>query len=217
MKNIIKFSALVFFLVLFSCGNDEDIPDFNNEGFITIGDRTVNLVQGYLEDYGAVGDAYNIDFTARSQTLFSSKEEAVVYFELFSPSEGDLAGGNYEFGTYTEALPYTYTKWGEALLGKGVSPFNTGVTVANGISIKPLSGTFTVNKDDKIYEVSFTGVGDAYYYVNGALISSKENVSFTMEYQGHVKKNSADKQELMFSSKGIDLKEHPKKSHTIIF
>lgn len=213
MKKIIKLSALAFILLLFSC-SDDDQSNSSNQGFLEIGESRVELTQGYLENYGAVGDSYNMDFTARSKTLFNkSEDEAVIYFEMFSSTANDLTVGTYELGTYSEGTPFTYTNWGQILLGKGVSPFETGLIVSTGLSLRPTLGTFTVHESGKNYKISFTGVGKANYYKDKILISTTENVSFSLEYNGSVVRYN---NEGSTSKSKNSLKGRPNKNHNII-
>lgn len=217
MKNIFKNLVLLGLLVLSSCSSDDDNNSSNNTGVLTVGDLSVNLTQGYLERYGKVGDAYNIDFTARSSTLFSSEEEAVVYFELFSSQENDLSTGSYELGTYSEAKAFTYTQWGHVIMGEGVTPFDTGIQVKTGVSIRPVSGTFTVNQSGDLYKITFTGKGNADYYTDGELTSSEENIDFSLSYEGEVSRydiSDADDSEF---AKNQAKKSRPFKTHTISF
>ncbi|MGY5354587.1 hypothetical protein [Wenyingzhuangia sp. IMCC45467] len=187
MKKIINIFFLLCLFLVISCSNDENEINSNNKGYLTIGDKTVTLTQGYLENYeGSNDNVYNIDFTARSTNLYTSDTEAIVYFELFSSLEKKLEKGEYLLGNYQDKNSFTYTKWGQSLLGEGVSPFKTGVTVKEGISIRPTSGTFTVHNNSTVYHVSFTGKGTAEYYVNSELKEVVEDVSFSFEYHGSV-------------------------------
>lgn len=214
MNNIIKLFSLVLLFLLASCSSDDDAkPEVNNQGFLKIGDRTVELSQGYLENYGLRGTSYNLDFSARSETISGLDDGAVVYFELFSSLENDLSKGNYSLGSYSAAIANTYTKWGQSLLGTKINMDQKGLSVTNGVSIRPLSGTFTVLESGEFYKISFSGKGSADYYTNGELTSSQENISFSMEYNGDVKRYTNTK----FSSKKIDSKERLEKAHTIIF
>lgn len=214
MNNIIKLFSLVFIMLFASCSSDDsEKPEVNNQGFLKIGDRTVELSQGYLENYGLRGTSYNLDFSARSETISGVDNAAVVYFELFSPQEKDLSKGNYNLGSYSAAIANTYTKWGQSLLGTNINTDNKGLSVTNGVSIRPLSGTFMVSESGEFYKVSFSGKGSADYYTNGELTSSEDNISFSMEYSGDVKRYTSTK----FASKKIDSKERLEKTHTIIF
>lgn len=214
MNTIIKLFLLVIILLFVSCSGDGgDKTEEKNQGFIKIGDRTVELSQGYLESYGIRGNAYNIDFSARSETIKGQNDGAVVYFELFSSIENDLAKGDYNLGSYSSAIANTYTKWGQSLLGKNINTNQGGLSVVDGISIRPSSGTFTVSESGKFYKVSFLGKGAASYYTDGVLTSSQDNVSFSMEYKGDVKRYENNKQ----FAKKIYSKERPEKTHTIVF
>jgi hypothetical protein len=212
MNTIIKLFSLVF-IVLFASCSDDDKTEEKNQGFLKIGDHTVQLSQSYLESYGIRGNAYNIDFSARSEAISGQNDGAVIYFELFSSIEKDLEKGDYNLGSYSAAIANTYTKWGQSLLGKNISINQGGLSVVDGISIRPSSGTFTVSESGENYKVSFSGKGAASYYTDGVLTSSQDNVSFSMEYKGDVKRyeNKA------FSSKKINSKERMEKQHTIIF
>lgn len=214
MNTIIKLFSLMFIILFASCSGDGgDKTEEKNQGFLKIGDRTVQLSQGYLESYGIRGNAYNIDFSARSETLKGQDDAAVVYFELFSSIEKDLAKGDYNLGIYSAAIANTYTKWGQSLLGKDISTNQEGLSVANGISIRPVSGVFKVSESGGFYKVSFSGIGATSYYTDGVLTSSQDNVSFSMEYKGDVKRYVSK----AFSSKKTNSKERQEKLHTIIF
>src|SRR6218665_1391778 len=123
MNNSIKLIMLVFITLLSSCSSDnESDQDANaNKGYLKIGNQTVELSQGYLENYGVRGNAYNIDFSLRSKSISDKEDGAVVYFELFSSLKNNLAKGDYSFGGYSEATAYTFTKWGQSLLGKNIN------------------------------------------------------------------------------------------------
>lgn len=214
MNTIIKLFSLVFASLFISCSNDEvNNQNTNNQGFLKIGDQTVTLAQAYLENYGKKGDSYNIDFSARSETLSgNSNAAAAVYFELFSYQEKKLAKGNYSLGNYSSALPNTYTQWGQSLLGINITSTDKGLMVANGISIKPTEGVFTVTENAKTYKVNFSGKGTASNYTNGKLTSTQENVDFSMEYNGNVEHYNSTE----FTAKKVNSKERIEKLHTII-
>lgn len=215
MNTIIKLFLSVFVSLFISCSNDEgNNQNTHNQGFLKIGDQTVTLSQAYLENYGKKGDSYNIDFSARSETLSgNSNAAAVVYFELFSPQEKKLAKGNYSLGDYSSSTPNTYTPWGQSLLGVSITSTDKGLMVANGISIKPAEGIFTVTENGKTYKVNFSGKGTASNYSNGKLTSTQNNVDFSMEYNGNVEQYNSTE----FTAKKVNSKERPEKVHTIVF
>lgn len=215
MNTIIKLFSLVFITLFLSCANDEtENENSNNQGFLTIGNQTVNLSQAYLENYGKKGNSYNMDFSARSETLsVSNTATAVVYFELFSSQEKKLAVGEYNLGDYSSATANTFTKWGQSILGMNITSTDKGLMVANGISIKPLEGVFKVTENGNTYKVSFSGKGTASHYANGKLTSTEENVDFSMEYNGSVDHY----QSAEFTAKKAYSKERPKKMHTVLF
>ena len=215
MNTIIKLFSLVFIGLLLSCSNETyDNENTGNQGFLTIGDQTVNLSQAYLENYGKKGSSYNIDFSARSETLSGSKgATAAVYFELFSSQEKNLAKGDYNLSDYSSAAPNTFTQWGQSLLGTNITSTDKGLAVANGVSIKPLEGIFTVVENGKLYKVNFSGKGTASYYTNGKLTSTQDNVSFSMEYKGNVDRYNSTE----FTAKKVSAKERPLKLNTILF
>lgn len=214
MNNIIKLFSLFFFILIASCSHDdrEDIK-VKNEGFLKIGDQTVELSQAYLENYGIRGNSYNIDFSARSNKLTGSANSAVVYFELFSSLENDLSKGNYNLGIYSDAIANTYTKWGQSLLGKDIKSDGEELSVTNGICLRPTSGTFTVSENGQFYEVSFLGKGSADNYTDGKLTSSQADIIFSMKYKGSVEryKNKG------FTAKAINSKERPVKRPSAIY
>ncbi|MBZ4037526.1 hypothetical protein K6T82_22385 [Flavobacterium sp. 17A] len=215
MNNSIKLLVLVFITLLSSCSSDDESnQDKNsNKGFLKIGTQTVELSQGYLENYGIRGNAYNIDFSIRSKTISESENGAVVYFELFSSLQNNLAKGEYSFGGYSEATAYTFSKWGQSLLGKNINPGKGDLSVANGVSIKPLSGTFKVSENGEKYKVSFNGKGTASFYKDGALTSTQNDVVFSMQYFGNVKKSEGK----TFTAKKINSSDLFQKDHSIIF
>lgn len=211
MNTIIKLFPLLLFMLLLSCSSDDGAKE-TNRGFLKIGDVTVELSQGYLENYGARANAYNVDFSARSKTISGLDNAAVVYFELFSAIKNELSKGDYSLGIYSAATANTYTKWGQSLLGKNINRDNGGMSVTNGISIQPSSGTFKVLENGETYKVSFIGKGTASNYTDGELTSSQENVSFSMEYQGDVKRY----ENKGFTAKKTNSKERLEKLHTVV-
>ena len=215
MNNSIKLIMLVFITLLSSCSSDnESDQDANaNKGYLKIGNQTVELSQGYLENYGVRGNAYNIDFSLRSKSISDKEDGAVVYFELFSSLKNNLAKGDYSFGGYSEATAYTFTKWGQSLLGKNINVEKGGMSVTNGVSIKPTSGTFKVSENGDNYKVSFTGKGTASYYKDGVLSSTQNDVSFVMQYKGNVSRSEAKN----FTAKISNSLLRIEKDHAIIF
>ena len=215
MNTIIKLFSLVFVSLFISCSNDDvNNQNTNNQGFLKIGDQTVTLSQAYLENYGKKGDSYNIDFSARSETLSgNSNAAAAVYFELFSSQEKKLAKGDYNLGDYSSFAPNTFTQWGESLLGISITSTDKGLMVANGISIKPTGGVFTVTENAKTYKVNFSGKGTASNYTNGKLTSTQENVDFSMEYTGNVNQYNSKE----FTAKKTNSKGRPEKISILVY
>lgn len=215
MNTIIKLFSLVFVSFFFACSNDSvESQSAANQGFLTVGDKTVTLSQAYLEDYGKRGNSYNIDFSARSETLSGNNTDAaVVYFELFSSQDKKLAKGDYMLGDFSSATPFTFTPWGESLLGINITSTDKGLRVANGVSIKPLEGVFTVTENGKQYKVNFSGKGTASYYTNGTLTSTQDDVDFSMEYKGNVKTYVG----VEYTAKKVTSKERMEKTHTVLF
>lgn len=211
MNTIIKLFSLVFIAFFISC-SDDDKDNVENQGFLKIGEQTVNLSQAYLENYGKKGNAYNIDFTARSKSLFDANNAAVVYFEMFSSQEQDLSKGDYALSNYSTSTANTFTEWGECLLGSDITSTDKGLIVTNGIRIKPVEGIFKVIESGETYKVSFSGKGTASNYKNGVVTSTQENVSFSMEYYGNVERYKGTE----FTSKNINSKERTKKNHFAI-
>lgn len=209
MNTIIKLFSLVFITLFFACSSDEgDDQNSNNQGFLKIGDKTVALSQAYLENYGKKGNSYNIDFSARSETLSGNHvDAAVVYFELFSSEEKDIAKGDYVLGDYADATANTFTHWGQSILGLNITSTDKGLMVVTGISIKPLAGVFKVTENGKTYKVSFSGKGTASNYLNGKLTSTQENIDFSMEYIGNVEQYNSTE----VTAKQTNSTERPKK------
>lgn len=209
MNTIIKLFSLVFIALFFACSSDEgDDQNSNNQGFLKIGDKTVALSQAYLENYGKKGNSYNIDFSARSETLSGNHvDAAAVYFELFSSEEKNIAKGDYTLGDYSLATANTFTHWGQSILGLNITSTDKGLMVATGISIKPLAGVFKVTENGKTYKVSFSGKGTASNYLNGKLTSTQENVDFSMEYTGNVEQYKSTE----VTAKQTNSTERPKK------
>ncbi|MEN2490383.1 hypothetical protein AAYQ05_21445 [Flavobacterium sp. B11] len=190
MNNSIKVLVLIFIALLSSCSSDDESHQSNtNKGFLKIGSQTVELSQGYLENYGIRGNAYNIDFSLRSKSISATENGAVVYFELFSSLQNNLAKGDYSYGGFSEATAYTFTKWGQSLLGTNINTAKGALSVTNGISIQPTAGTFKVLENGEKYKVSFTGKGTASVYKDGVIISTQNDVAFSMNYEGDVKKS----------------------------
>lgn len=214
MKTLIQLCSFVFIAFFISCsGDDNENQSANNLGSLTLGDQTIKLSQAYLENYGKIGDSYNIDFSARSEILSGTGEaSAVVYFELFSSSEKKLAIGDYVLGDYSSAAANTFTQWGESILGVNITSTDKGLMVANGVSIKPTEGVFTVTENGSNYKVSFTGKGTASYYTNSKLTSTQDNIDFSMEYNGTVNKYNSTE----FTGKRVKTKERIDKVHTVL-
>lgn len=214
MKTLIKLFSLVFVTFFFACSGDDDSKqNTNNQGSLTIGDQTVNLTQAYIENYGKIGNSYNIDFSARSETLSGSNvASAVVYFELFSSIDKKIAIGDYTLGDYSSSTGNTFTQWGQSILGVNITSTDKGLMVANGISIKPTEGVFTVAENGKTYKVSFSGKGTASYYTNGKVTSTHDNVDFSMEYNGGVEQYNSTE----FTAKRISSKERLEKVHKVV-
>lgn len=214
MKTLIKIFSLVFVTFFIACSSDDSNQNTNNQGSLTMGDQTVNLTQGYIENYGKVGNAYNIDFTVRSETLSGAGEtSAVVYFELLTSTEKKLAVGTYNLGEFSAGTPFTFTPWSESILGLNITSTDKGLMVANGVSIKPTSGVFTVVKNGNNYEVSFIGKGVASHYSNSKLVSTEDDIDFTFEYTGNVKMYEG----VEFTAKKVNSKERIVKTHRILF
>ncbi|MFL9831724.1 hypothetical protein ABS764_12785 [Flavobacterium sp. ST-87] len=215
MNTIVKLFSLVFVCFFFACSNDTDeSQSAKNEGSLTIGDKTVTLSQAYLESYGKKGNSYNTDFSARSETLSGNNTDAaVVYFELFSSQDKKLTKGDYMLGDYSSAAPFTYTLWGESLLGINITSTDKGLRVANGLSIKPTEGVFTVTENGKQYQVNFSGKGTASTFSNGVLTATQDNVEFTMEYTGNVKMYEG----VEYTAKRVNSKERVVKTHMVLF
>lgn len=217
MNNGIKLLVLFFITVLSSCSSDDESNQEanSNKGFLKIGNQTVALSQGYLENYGIRGNAYNIDFSIKSKSISESEDGAVVYFELFSSLQNNLAKGDYSFGGYSEATAFTFTHWGQSLLGKNINQGKGDLAVANGVSIKPLSGIFKVSENGQKYKVSFTGKGTASVYKDGVLSSTQNDVSFSMQYYGDVKKTEG--KTITSTTKRANSNFIIEKDHSIIF
>lgn len=214
MKTLIKIFSLVFVTFFIACSSDDSNQNTNNQGSLTMGDQTVNLTQGYIENYGKVGNAYNIDFTVRSETLSGAGEtSAVVYFELLTSTDKKLAIGTYNLGEFSAGTPFTYTSWSESILGLNITSTDKGLRVAEGVSIKPTSGVFTVVENGNNYEVNFVGKGTASHYSNSKLVSTEEDVDFSFEYIGAVKSYTSSE----FTAKKVDSKERIQKTHQILF
>lgn len=216
MNTIVKLFSLVLICSFFSCSSDSvDSQSSTNGGALTIGDKTIVLSQAYLENYGKRGNAYNVDFSARSETLSGTNTDAaVVYFELFSSVDKKLAKGDYMLGDYSSATVFTYTPWGESLLGLNITSTDKGLRVANGISIKPTEGVFTVTENGKQYKVNFSGKGTANTFANGVLTKTQENVDFSMNYTGNVKIYAGVE---YTTAKKVNSKERVAKAHTVLF
>ncbi|WP_427874014.1 hypothetical protein [Flavobacterium sp. MMS24-S5] len=191
MNNNIKLLVLACIMILSSCsGESESGQDTNaNKGFLKIGSQTVELSQGYLENFGIRGNAYNIDFSLRSKSISAAEDGAVVYFELFSSLQNNLAKGDYSYGGFSEATAYTFTKWGQSLLGKNINAEKGALSITDGTSIRPTEGTFKVTENGEKYKVSFAGKGTASIYKDGVIAATQNNVSFSMQYFGDVKKS----------------------------
>lgn len=215
MNTIVKLFSLVFVSFFFACSDDTVESQSNtNQGSLTIGEKTVTLSQAYLENYGKRGDSYNVDFSARSETLSGNNTDAaVVYFELFSSQDKKLAKGDYMLGDYSSATPFTYTPWGESLLGINITSTDKGLRVANGVSIKPTEGVFKVTESGKQYKVNFSGKGTASTFSNGVLTSTQDNVDFSMEYTGNVKMYEG----VEYTAKKVNSKERIVKTHGVLF
>jgi|GEM_PF-1139710 len=214
MNYNLKLLVLVFITLLSSCSGDgESDQDTNvNKGFLKIGSQTVELSQGYLENYGIRGNAYNIDFSLRSKSISETEDGAVVYFELFSSLQNNLAKGDYSFAGFSEAAAYTFTKWGQSLLGTNINNAKGVLSVTNGISIRPTGGTFKVIANGGLYNVSFTGKGTASIYKDGVVISTQNDVSFMMQYKGDVKKSEGK----TFTAKSASSMLRIEKNHAVI-
>lgn len=85
MNNSIKLLVLVFITLLSSCSSDDESnQDTNsNKGFLKIGSQTVELSQGYLENYGVRGNAYNIDFRCDLKQFLKKKTEQLSTLNCF--------------------------------------------------------------------------------------------------------------------------------------
>lgn len=215
MNNSIKLLILIFIALLSSCSSDSESNQGSdtNQGFLKIGNQTVELSQGYLENYGIRGNAYNIDFSLRSKSITGTEDGAVVYFELFSSLQNNLSKGDYSFGGYSEATAYTFTKWGQSLLGSNINAAKGDFTVSTGVSIRPSAGTFKVIENGQKYKVSFSGKGTANYYKDGVLTSTQNDVVIIMQYKGDVKKTEGK----IFSAKKSNVKDVLVKDHSFIF
>lgn len=215
MNNSIRLLVLLLMTLFSSCSNDEgnSASNVNNQGFLKIGSQSVELSQGYLENFGVRGNAYNIDLSLKSKSISGTEDGAVVYFELFSSLQNNLSKGDYSMGGYSEATAYTFTKWGQSLLGKNINAEKGSMLVTNGVSIRPSSGTFKVIENGETYKVSFTGKGTADYYKDGVLASSQNDVTFTMQYQGDVKRSEGKN----FTAKKSSSQARLEKDHAIIF
>lgn len=213
MNNSIKLLMFLCITLLASCSGDDEESTSTNQGFLKIGSLSVELTQGYLENYGVRGNAYNIDFSLKSKSISEKEDGAVVYFELFSPLQNNLSKGDYSFAGYSEAAAFTFTKWGQSLIGKNINAVKGGISVTNGVSIRPSSGTFKVLDNGQTYKVSFTGKGTASYYTDGVLSSTKNDVSFTMQYEGSIERSEGK----IFTAKKSNSLELFEKSHAVLF
>jgi len=215
MNHSIKLLVLIFIALFSSCSSndDENSNENANKGFLKIGNQSVELSQGYLENYGVRGNAYNIDFSLKSKSISGTENGAVVYFELFSSLQNNLSKGDYSFEGYSEATAYTFTKWGQSLLGENINAEKGGMSVKNGVSIKPTGGTFKVVENGQTYKVSFVGKGIASSYKDGVLTSTVNDISFSMQYQGDVKRSEAK----IFTSKKAFSEERVEKDHWVLF
>ncbi|MFC0776890.1 hypothetical protein [Flavobacterium sp. HJSW_4] len=216
MNNNIKLLVLVFITILSSCSNDgeNDQDATANKGFLKIGSQTVELSQGYLENYGIRVNAYNIDFSLRSKSISAAEDGAVVYFELFSPLQNNLAKGDYNYGGFSDAAAYTFTKWGHSLLGKNINTAKGALSVTNGVSIRPTGGTFKVTENGTKYKVSFTGKGTATVFKDGVVASTQNDVGFIMQYFGDVKRSEGKTFVSTAKKTNLDIIE---KNHSVIF
>lgn len=96
-----NFLFLLLISVLFTgCFTDDVEENFNN--FIEINGSRSELVVGEVEDFGSsFGDGYSYNIDLYFFNFFNSdvvrNSDVEVYFEAFSPIEGRLAPGIYEF------------------------------------------------------------------------------------------------------------------------
>ncbi|MXO04408.1 hypothetical protein [Flavobacterium sp. HBTb2-11-1] len=216
MNNNIKLIVMFCITLLSSCSSDaeSDQDATANKGFLKIGSQTVELSQGYLENFGIRGNAYNIDFSLRSKSISATEDGAVVYFELFSPLQNNLAKGDYNYGGFSDAAAYTFTKWGQSLLGKNINTAKGALSVTNGVSIRPTGGIFKVTENGTKYKVSFSGKGTATVFKDGIAASTQNDVSFTMQYFGDVKKFEGKTFVSTAKNARFDIVE---KNHSVIF
>ncbi|MFV0365867.1 MAG: hypothetical protein ACK5JS_05095 [Mangrovibacterium sp.] len=203
MKQNLKFFAFLIAscLVLASCsssddgGDDGGNKDTVNTGTLTIGNTKKTLTSGYLEDYGNIADGvYDIDFTAISDaSSTASPNEAVVYFDLYTTTDGVLAEGNYSLGSYETASSGTaniYGNYSDAAIGDNIetsaSNKNNTYNIQNGTIITPTEGTFSVTESGDTYKVSFKGKGTLISYTDGEAGEATTEQYFAFTYEGSV-------------------------------
>lgn len=150
----------------------------------------------------------------RSKSISATEDGAVVYFELFSSLQNNLAKGDYSYGGFSEATAFTFTKWGQSLLGTNINTVKGALSVTNGVSIRPTGGTFKVIENGTKYKVSFTGKGTAIVYKDGVMTSTQNDVSFTMQYFGDVKKSEG---KTFISTVKKSNSEFIEKDHLVLF
>lgn len=115
MKNsqFLKPAAIFFISLLLLFSNCEKITDYadkygdetgGGENKFTYKGKDYPLDFGFMEDYGeGERGSYNIDLT-----LSSEDEEYLLYFEMYSSTDGDLKSGDYNYDSTESEDPMTF-------------------------------------------------------------------------------------------------------------
>jgi predicted small lipoprotein YifL len=170
MKRTLKsiFALMLLVSITLSCEkktNDPPVvipPEKNNE--MVYNGTSYALSQGFFENFGQVPEngSYNIDLVLISSGIVLHESNGIIdsvagsgeffYFELFSSDSVGLTEGTYTYDPNYPGENGTFTT------ASGAIDFD--IENETGFEFEIEEGTFTVIRNEGIYEFSFNGTDD---------------------------------------------------------
>jgi len=183
MKTTLKFFGAVLALSILttSCKKDDEENNQNQQptktnATVEIGGETLVFTQGIIENYGtdtSYHEGTNFDITLMTEDLNymspSAGSGAIVYFEMFSTGESDIAPGVY---TYDSVSLATNT-FDQGL----IASIDEGAFGDYAYDVK--SGTVTVDKTGNLYSINAELDLFGFDFRNNETDTVSQSVNFT--------------------------------------
>lgn len=171
-------------ILLTGCKKDEKKDKKNH---LKIGGTEYNLSSGLMENYGFSSEGvFNVDLTLVSDGITlpatsssnASGAGQVIYFEMFTTTNGDLDNGEYQ---YKNTSPYPAGSF-----DYGDYSINLDIDNETGLWIEITSGTVNVSKNGDVYEITFDCSNSAGEKIEGYYKG-------VLQFMDHSKKKSTKK------------------------